>query len=78
MYAFCFIPICSFVQGAGTTESDLTRIIVSRSELDLLDIRAEYKKLFGSSLYTQLEVSAHTQRHEVTCAPQQKCHAILF
>lgn len=43
------------MKGAGTTESDLTRIIVSRSELDLLDIRAEYKKLFGSSLYTQLE-----------------------
>lgn len=45
-------------QGAGTTESILTRIIVSRSEVDLLDIRAEYKKLFGCSLYSQLEVSA--------------------
>ncbi|KAK7895618.1 hypothetical protein WMY93_020943 [Mugilogobius chulae] len=44
-----------FAQGAGTTESILTRIIVSRSEVDLMDIRAEYKKLFGHSLYTQLE-----------------------
>ncbi|XP_074546892.1 annexin A3b [Halichoeres trimaculatus] len=43
------------MKGAGTTESTLTRIIVSRSEMDLLDIRAEYKKLFGVSLYTQLE-----------------------
>ncbi|XP_075935991.1 annexin A3b [Anarhichas minor] len=43
------------MKGAGTTESILTRIIVGRSEIDLLDIRAEYKKLFGGSLYSQLE-----------------------
>lgn len=43
------------MKGAGTTESVLTRILVCRSEIDLLDIRAEYKKLFGCSLYTQLE-----------------------
>ncbi|XP_049908820.1 annexin A3b [Epinephelus moara] len=43
------------MRGAGTTESTLTRIIVSRSEMDLLDIRAEYKKLFGCTLYSQLE-----------------------
>uniref|UniRef100_A0A8C4DBY4 Annexin n=1 Tax=Dicentrarchus labrax TaxID=13489 RepID=A0A8C4DBY4_DICLA len=43
------------MKGAGTTESTLTRILVSRSEVDLLDIRAEYKKLFGYSLYSQLE-----------------------
>ncbi|KAK5851885.1 hypothetical protein PBY51_023402 [Eleginops maclovinus] len=43
------------MKGAGTTESTLTRIIVSRSEVDLMDIRAEYKKLFGFTLYSQLE-----------------------
>lgn len=43
------------MKGLGTTESILTRILVSRSEIDLLDIRAEYKKLFGYSLYSQLE-----------------------
>ncbi|XP_068608664.1 annexin A3-like [Brachionichthys hirsutus] len=43
------------MKGAGTTESVLTRILVSRSEVDLLDIRAEYRKLFGNSLYSQLE-----------------------
>lgn len=52
-------PNFYFVQGAGTTESILTRILVSRSEIDLLDIRAEYKKLFGSSLYSELEVRTH-------------------
>ncbi|XP_067339844.1 annexin A3b isoform X2 [Channa argus] len=43
------------MKGLGTTESILTRIMVCRSEIDLLDVRAEYKKLFGSSLYSQLE-----------------------
>ncbi|CAL8278021.1 unnamed protein product [Merluccius merluccius] len=42
------------MKGPGTTESILTRILVSRSELDMLDIRAEYKKLFGTSLYSAL------------------------
>ncbi|XP_057674199.1 annexin A3b isoform X2 [Corythoichthys intestinalis] len=43
------------MKGLGTTESTLTRILVSRSEMDLLDIRAEFKKLFGYSLYSMLE-----------------------
>uniref|UniRef100_A0A8C1IMA5 Annexin n=1 Tax=Cyprinus carpio TaxID=7962 RepID=A0A8C1IMA5_CYPCA len=43
------------MKGAGTTESTLTRIIVSRSELDLQEIKAEYKKLFGTSLYSDIE-----------------------
>ncbi|KAM4634701.1 annexin A3-like isoform 1-T2 [Polymixia lowei] len=43
------------MKGAGTTESILTRILTSRSEIDLLDIRAEYKKLFGYSLHSRLE-----------------------
>ncbi|MED6241817.1 hypothetical protein ATANTOWER_027742 [Ataeniobius toweri] len=43
------------MKGAGTTESTLTRILVSRSEIDLMDIKAEYKKMFGCTLYNQLE-----------------------
>lgn len=43
------------MKGVGTTESILTRIMVCRSEIDLLDIRAEYKKLYGCSLYSAIQ-----------------------
>ncbi|XP_014889262.1 annexin A3b [Poecilia latipinna] len=43
------------MKGAGTTESTLTRILVSRSEIDLMDIKEEYKKLFGYTLNCRLE-----------------------
>lgn len=62
LYLYCLKLY--FVQGAGTTESTLIRIITSRSEIDLLDIRAEYKKLFGYTLYSQLEVRTHTHTAE--------------
>lgn len=58
--AFVSWPDLYCVQGAGTTESVLTRILVSRSEIDLSDIKAEYKKLFGSTLSSQLEVRLST------------------
>ncbi|XP_047016938.1 annexin A3 isoform X2 [Ictalurus punctatus] len=43
------------MKGAGTNEAVLTRIMVSRSEIDMMDIKAEYKKLFGRSLYSDIE-----------------------
>lgn len=46
-------------QGCGTDESTLNRIMVSRSEIDLLDIRADYKKLYEHSLHSAIEVKSH-------------------
>lgn len=39
------------MKGAGTDETTLTRVMVSRGEVDMLDIRAEYKTLYKRSLY---------------------------
>ncbi len=54
LYVFYFQSNC---QGGGTDEATLNRIMVSRSEVDLLDIRAEFKKLYEHSLHSAIEVS---------------------
>ncbi|XP_007165654.1 annexin A3 isoform X2 [Balaenoptera acutorostrata] len=43
------------LKGAGTDEFTLNRIMVSRSEIDLLDIRAEFKKQYGYSLHSAIK-----------------------
>ncbi|TKC39339.1 hypothetical protein EI555_001070, partial [Monodon monoceros] len=49
------VDTCISQQGAGTDEFTLNRIMVSRSEIDLLDIRAEFKKQYGYSLHSAIE-----------------------
>uniref|UniRef100_A0A3B4ZH66 Annexin n=1 Tax=Stegastes partitus TaxID=144197 RepID=A0A3B4ZH66_9TELE len=47
---------CAFSkQRAGTDDDTLMRIMVSRSEVDMLDIRASFKKMYGASLYTTIQ-----------------------
>uniref|UniRef100_A0A8D0CGS9 Annexin n=1 Tax=Scleropages formosus TaxID=113540 RepID=A0A8D0CGS9_SCLFO len=40
------------VQGLGTTDSILIRVMVSRAEIDMVDIKAEFLKMYGKTLYS--------------------------
>uniref|UniRef100_A0A6Q2WT76 Annexin n=1 Tax=Esox lucius TaxID=8010 RepID=A0A6Q2WT76_ESOLU len=46
------------LKGAGTDDQTLIRVMVSRSEVDMLDIRANYRRLFACSLYSSIKDSA--------------------
>ncbi|KAI4875709.1 hypothetical protein NFI96_023374 [Prochilodus magdalenae] len=50
--------LCKSMKGAGTDDATLIRIMVSRSEIDLLDIRAEFRKLFATSLHKMIQSEA--------------------
>ena len=43
-------------QGAGTDEKTLSRIMVSRSEIDLLNVRREFIEKYDKSLHKAIEV----------------------
>ncbi|XP_072526879.1 annexin A5-like [Salminus brasiliensis] len=43
------------MKGTGTDDATLIRIMVSRSEIDLLDIRAEFRKMFATSLHNMIK-----------------------
>ncbi|XP_076855989.1 annexin A11b [Brachyhypopomus gauderio] len=49
------------LKGLGTKDRTLIRVMVTRSEVDMLDIRQEYQRNYGKSLYT--DISGDTSGH---------------
>uniref|UniRef100_A0A4W3HY16 Annexin n=1 Tax=Callorhinchus milii TaxID=7868 RepID=A0A4W3HY16_CALMI len=43
------------MKGAGTDDDTLIRIMISRSEVDMLDIREKFRQKFGKSLYIAIK-----------------------
>lgn len=43
------------MKGAGTDDRTLTRILLSRSEIDLMNVRHEFKEMYEASLYSFIE-----------------------
>lgn len=43
-------------QGLGTTDSVLIRIMVARAEIDMLDIKEQFQKMYGKSLHSFIKV----------------------
>lgn len=46
-------------QGKGTRKNILTRIMVSRSEIDMKQIKEEYKKNYSKTLHMDILVRKH-------------------
>lgn len=47
------------IRGLGTDDRDLIRVVVSRCDSDLGDIKKEYEKFTGKSLKDAVGVSGH-------------------
>ncbi|XP_076875984.1 annexin A4 [Brachyhypopomus gauderio] len=43
------------MKGIGTTDSILVRVIVSRCEVDMVDIKAEFLKMYGKTLHSYIK-----------------------
>lgn len=59
MHDFPCLTAFAHLQGKGTRKNVLTRIMVSRSEIDMKQIKEEYKKNYGKTLHMDILVSGH-------------------
>lgn len=43
------------LKGAGTDDQTLIRVMVTRSEVDMLDVRADFRRMFATSLHKMIQ-----------------------
>lgn len=55
------------MDGAGTDDSTLIRIIVCRSEIDLETIKQEFERIYNRTLHSAIEVSCTPPRLSPLC-----------
>lgn len=54
------------MKGLGTNDSQLIRLIVSRSEIDLKDIKLAFERLYGKSLRSWIKVKLSRTQINIT------------
>lgn len=61
IFGFLMQLLYKAMKGLGTDDSTLIRIVVTRAEIDMQYIKAEYQKKFGKSLVDAVhsETSGH-------------------
>lgn len=62
LYLYCYSNLVCF-QGLGTADNTLIRIMISRSEIDMLDIRECFRLRYEKSLYNMIKVSEGNRLH---------------
>ena len=50
------------MQGAGTSDDTLIRVVVSRSEVDLMQIKQEFQRQHGQTLDAWIQVTTPSHR----------------
>ncbi|XP_060676808.1 annexin A2-like [Hemiscyllium ocellatum] len=60
------------MKSLGTQDKILTRVLATRCEIDLLSIRAEYRKKYGKSLYSAIQADT---KGDYQCALLGLCRA---
>lgn len=67
-------PVLLIFKGKGTRKNILTRIMVSRSEIDMKQIKEEYKKNYGKTLYMDILVSKGLGNDDLRSIPEMVSH----
>lgn len=49
----------AYYQGAGTDDKTLIRVVVTRAEVDMVQIKQEFQKMYGQTLEQFVRVSTY-------------------